>query len=284
MPRLSGPAPITVGWRAWAPWLWHDGGLRPAKLACLVLVMLPLAWLAGAIIGGLGPRPLEWLVKETGRWTIRVLLLALAVTPLRQITGWQALGEARRTVGLAAFAYAMLHLALWMADQGFLAGRILAEMIGRPALAVGALCLCGLAVLAATSTDGMLRRLGGRRWRALHRLVYLLAAAGLLHNWLQAARAPYEAVLLSGLYLWLMGFRLLPAPARRQTGALLLLGLLSAALLALAEGVHLHSLAGAPLLLVLQANLAVETGLRPAVWLLAFALVAAALPRLGQRR
>jgi methionine sulfoxide reductase heme-binding subunit len=138
----------------------------------------------GAVGGSLGANPLEAITHRTGEWALRFLLLTLAVTPARALTGWNPVVRFRRMLGLFAFFYATLHLAtyLWF-DKFFAWGEILADIPKRPFITVGFATFLILVPLAATSTSGMIRRLGGRRWQALHRLVYLAAAGGVIHFW-----------------------------------------------------------------------------------------------------
>jgi len=155
------------------------------KAALFLLALAPVVWLgwrAGA--GRLGANPLEAVTHATGDWTLRFLLATLAVTPLRALTGVNALIRFRRMLGLFAFFYATLHLFtyLWF-DQFFSWPDIARDIPKRPFITVGFAAFALLVPLAATSTAGMIRRLGGARWRALHRLVYLAAILGVVHFW-----------------------------------------------------------------------------------------------------
>jgi sulfoxide reductase heme-binding subunit YedZ len=150
-----------------------------------LLSLVPLLLLAaGAWRGGLGANPLETITHETGQWTLRFLVATLAVTPLRRLTRWNPIIRFRRMLGLFAFFYATLHLLtyLWF-DQFFSWAEIARDIPKRPFITVGFAAFVSMVPLAATSTAGMIRRLGGKRWRALHRLVYLAAAAGVVHYW-----------------------------------------------------------------------------------------------------
>src|SRR5215212_2514055 len=152
---------------------WHDysGRTSPLKLAVFVLLFVPALWVAVAFTQGwLGARPLNEAIHQIGLWTIRLIFIALAVTPLRHILQWSRLLIVRRMVGVAAFAYALGHLALYAADQAFNLAKIATEIAVRIYLTIGFAAVIGLAALAATSTDGMIRRLGARRWQRLHRL------------------------------------------------------------------------------------------------------------------
>jgi sulfoxide reductase heme-binding subunit YedZ len=155
------------------------------KPAVFALALVPAGLLAaGAARAALGANPLETITHATGDWALRFLLLTLAVTPLRALTGWNALVRLRRMLGLFAFFYASLHVAtyLWF-DKFFDWGEIARDIPRRPFITIGFAAFVLLVPLAATSTTGMIRRLGGRRWQALHRLVYLAAAAAAVHFW-----------------------------------------------------------------------------------------------------
>ena len=147
--------------------------------------LTPLALLVhGVAFGGLGPNPIESITHGTGDWTLRLLLLTLALTPLRVLTGWNGFARFRRMLGLFAFFYAVLHLLtyLWL-DKFFAWPEIGRDIVKRPFITAGMVAFAILVPIAATSTDGMIRRLGGRAWKRLHRLAYLAAIAGIVHYW-----------------------------------------------------------------------------------------------------
>ena len=147
------------------PWRDRAGRFSRLKAAVLVLLCVPAVWILGGYgLGLLGARPLDEAILQSGFWTIRLIFLALAVTPLRQVLVWPELALVRRTIGLAAFAYAILHLALYAADQAFDLGKVASEILLRIYLTIGFVALCGLAALAATSTDTAIRRMGPRWW------------------------------------------------------------------------------------------------------------------------
>jgi methionine sulfoxide reductase heme-binding subunit len=149
------------------------------------LALVPGAMLAaGAMRGTLGANPLEAVTHGTGDWALRFLLLSLAVTPLRWLTGWNPIIRFRRLLGLFAFFYASLHFLtyLWF-DKFFAWQEIVKDIPKRPFITVGFTAFALLVPLALTSTTGMIRRLGGKRWQALHRIVYLAAIAGVVHYW-----------------------------------------------------------------------------------------------------
>ena len=203
-----------------APWPW----LQRAWLKPLVFVacLAPLAWLVvAAASNALGANPAEALIRSLGEWALRFLCLALAVTPLRQLTGQPALARLRRMVGLWAFAYALLHLLAyaWL-DRGLEWSELLADIAQRPFILVGTLAWGLLLLLALTSFDAAMRWLGGKRWRALHRAVYLVAPLALLHfYWMRAGKRNWLEVGVYALVLGLLlGWRAYSAWRARRRG------------------------------------------------------------------
>jgi sulfoxide reductase heme-binding subunit YedZ len=160
-------------------------GVRPLKPFVVAAALAPVVWLAlGAWRGWLGANPIEAITRSTGVWTLRFMVITLAVTPLRWATGWNDLVRFRRMLGLVAFFYGTLHLLtyLWL-DQFFDWGSIAKDVVKRPFITAGFSAYVLLVPLAITSTAGMIRRLGGRAWRRLHRLAYVAAALGVVHYW-----------------------------------------------------------------------------------------------------
>jgi sulfoxide reductase heme-binding subunit YedZ len=186
-----------------------------------------------ALTGNLSPNPLEDITHQTGLWALRFLCLTLAVTPLRRLTGWNGAIRFRRMLGLFAFFYGTLHfltyaildrfMSLEVPDMasagswGALAAWIAADVAERPFITVGFAAFVAMIPLALTSTAGMIRRLGGRRWQALHRLVYVSAIAAVIHFWWLVksdVRRPLFYALLIGRVLWARAHSR-GAPARR---------------------------------------------------------------------
>lgn len=162
-----------------------------------VLCLLPLAWLVvGAAFDGLGANPAEALIRGLGDWTLRLLCLALAVTPLRVRARIPQLARFRRMLGLFVFFYASLHLLAyaWF-DMGFELGEVAHDIAKRPFILVGFAAWLFLAPLAATSFNRAIRALGTRRWQTLHRSVYLIAGLALLHFfWMRSGKRDYAEV------------------------------------------------------------------------------------------
>lgn len=189
---------------------WMHPAAKPLGFALCLLPLASLLW--GAVHDTLGANPAEALIRSTGEWALRFLCIALAVTPLRQATGWHALARWRRMLGLFAFAYALLHfLAYAWLDMGLVVADILGDIAKRPFILVGTAALLGLLPLAATSFDRAVRALGARRWQALHRSVYAIAGLALLHFlWMRAGKNDFAEVAVYGLLLGtLLGWRAL---------------------------------------------------------------------------
>jgi methionine sulfoxide reductase heme-binding subunit len=183
------------------------------KPALFILCLGPLAYLVYAVVANaLGANPAEALMRSSGDWTLRFLWLTLAITPLREWTAWHALVRWRRMLGLFTFFYACLHFLCfaWL-DMGFDVSAMLRDIAKRPFILVGTLALLTLLPLAATSFDGAVKALGGARWRALHRVVYLTALLALLHFfWMRAGKNDFAEVGVYGAILAvLLGWRLL---------------------------------------------------------------------------
>ena len=170
-----------------------------AKPLVFVLCLLPFAWLVwGAATDGLGANPAEALIRGLGDWALRFLCLTLAVTPLRLHTRTPQLARYRRMLGLFVAFYASLHLLAygWL-DMGFDMVEIGRDILKRPFILVGFASWLLLMPLAATSTNGAVRALGGRAWQALHRLVYVIAPLALLHFfWMRAGKNDFAEVMV----------------------------------------------------------------------------------------
>ncbi len=153
------------------------------KPSVFLVALIPLALLVwGAFNEGLGANPVNEIIRDTGRWGLRFLLITLCVTPLRRLTGWNGVMKFRRMLGLYAFFYSALHLIAYVAFEAeFGLAYVLGDAIQRMYITVGWVGLLPLIPLAVTSTNGMVRRLGGRRWQQLHRLVYIAALASVGH-------------------------------------------------------------------------------------------------------
>jgi sulfoxide reductase heme-binding subunit YedZ len=194
------------------PWQDRSGHLSPLKLAVFLSLFAPGLWTVAAYgLGQLGPRPWTEAIHQTGLWAIRFLFVSLAITPLRRVLQFPRLIVVRRMIGVAAFCYALLHFLAYAGDQAFAWSHVASEVILRFYLTIGFTALLFLAALAATSTEGMIRRLGGRNWRWLHRLAYVIGLLTLTHYFIQTKLGFGEPLTMAGIYAWLMAHRVLVA-------------------------------------------------------------------------
>jgi len=200
---------------------------RIAKPAVFAAGLGPLAWLAWTVAttgfgptGGLGANPIEAVNRYLGDWAIRFLLIALAVTPVRGLTGWTVVMRFRRMLGLYAFFYACLHLSSYIGlDQFFDWRAIWLDIVKRNYITIGMLTFLMLAPLAATSTQGMIKRLGGRRWVRLHRLVYAAGIAACVHFYMMRKGVQLEPIIYGGICAVLLGYRVAAMWKKRKAHA-----------------------------------------------------------------
>ena len=195
-------------------WLSH----RAAKPLGFVLATLPFVWLVWAAFSNqLGANPAEALIRSLGDWTLRFLVLVLAITPLRVTAGLPALARLRRMVGLFVFFYASMHLLAYaLFDMGFDVAGIAADVIKRPFILVGFLGWVLLLALAATSFNRAIRAMGAKRWQMLHRAVYLIAGLAVMHFfWMRAGKNNFAEV---GVYAAVLGSLLAWRVWRRWRG------------------------------------------------------------------
>ncbi len=188
------------------------------KPLVFALCLAPALWLACGLFGwidvSLGPDPVKKLEHECGKTALNLLLLTLAVTPLRQLLGLPHLLRLRRMLGLFAFSYVLLHFSVYVVLDLELNWRDLgADIAKRPYITIGMLALALLVPLAVTSTQGMMRRLG-RRWQSLHRLIYPIAILGVWHFYWQVKRDVREPLLYAGILAALLLYRLVRRAGR----------------------------------------------------------------------
>jgi sulfoxide reductase heme-binding subunit YedZ len=189
--------------------------LRQIRLIWKPLVfaacLLPFALVVGdafEITGRLGANPIEEIMDRFGNWSLRFILITLAVTPLRRVTGWNWLVRFRRMLGLFTFFYVLMHFLTWLIlDQGLLLSAIIEDLVKRPFITIGFAALLMLTALAATSTTAA-RRLLGRRWQTLHRLTYVIGALGVWHYWWQVKKDITEPAIYAAILALLLGARL----------------------------------------------------------------------------
>jgi methionine sulfoxide reductase heme-binding subunit len=237
--------------------IWRDrrGQISPLRIAALALLLLPLAlaaWNAEAIAAG--ARPVNDLIHRAGFWALMLLIITLAVTPLRRITRFGQLVDIRRMLGVGVFCYAALHISLYVVDQMFDLGKVASEIVHRVYLVIGFTALTGLAVLAATSTDGMVRRLGGSRWQRLHQIVYVIAFLALIHYFQQTKADVSAPTLVAGLLAWLMCYRIVVRRIRGElsSAGIAVLSVVVAALTLLAQSIGVALVFQVSPLVVLQ--------------------------------
>ena len=256
--------------------LWNDrsGRFSPFKLAVLVAAAAPGLYVGAALaMGMLGAKPIEAATHELGLWTIRLLTITLAITPLRRIAGWRRLIHVRRMLGVATFCYALAHLLLYVVDQKFNLGRVAGEIAVRFYLTIGFVGVLGLAVLAATSTDRAIRRLG-KQWTRLHKAVYPIALLGLAHFFIQSKIDVSEATVMAGIFVMLMAYRL--ANRFRISLTPLSLTVIAVGVAAITVGLEVAWYAaatGVDPIRILQANLDFSFMVRPTWWVLGTGLV-----------
>jgi sulfoxide reductase heme-binding subunit YedZ len=185
--------------------------LTLVKAAIFVLALLPFARMVWLTVSGQYVEPLASITHGTGDWTLYCLCITLAVTPLRRLANANWLIKLRRMLGLFAFFYAFLHFMtfLWF-DHFFDLAEMWKDVLKRPFITVGFIAFVLLLPLAATSTNAMVRRLGGKRWIALHRLIYVIAPLGILHFWwMKAGKHDFaQPILFGAVVALLLGARL----------------------------------------------------------------------------
>jgi methionine sulfoxide reductase heme-binding subunit len=250
------------------PWLDHGGRLSPFKTSVFVLLFLPALYVAWQLATHSYARPYILANHDLGDWAIRLLFVALAVTPLRQSLGLPRLVQVRRMVGVAAFCYALAHFVFFALDKSLQLTVVAREIALRYYLTIGFGGLLILLALASTSTDGMIRRMGGKKWAALHRLVYGAGALAVVHFFIQSKANVSEPFVMGGLFMWLMLWRVLSRYGLLPRGArtilvLIVLAVVSAAATAGAEALYYHLKTGVDIVRVLATNWSMAIGVRP---------------------
>ncbi len=252
--------------------LWRDrrGRVSALRVAVLAFLAVPVALAAHAFLtAGLGARPINDLIHRTGYWALVFLLVTLAVTPLARVGRLNGLIDVRRMLGVGACVYAATHILLFIADQMFDLLKVATEIVLRLYLTIGFIALLGLIALAVTSTDAMVRRLGSRRWQRLHQLVYGIALLALIHFFQQTKADIWVPTFAAGLFVWLMGYRLL---MRWRKGAptalaLLMLAVVASALVFAAEAIGIGLYYKVSPLLVLQSTFEFDLDMIRPGWL-----------------
>ncbi len=191
---------------------------RVAKPAVFLAALGPFVWLVyGVFADALGANPVETITNTTGIWTLRLLVVTLAITPVRWATGWNPVIRFRRMLGLFAFFYGCLHfLTYFILDHSLMFAGVWEDIVQRPYITAGFTAFVLLIPLAITSTQGWIRRLGGRRWNLLHRLVYVSAALGVLHYWWKVKLDVTDPAIYAALVAVLLAVRVWRAVRRAQ--------------------------------------------------------------------
>ena len=188
------------------------------KIALFAVCLVPAASLTyrAFVSGDLGVNPIETLTHETGQWSLRLLLVTLAVTPVRRLTGWNRVIGVRRMLGLFAFFYAILHLSVWVVfDHYFTLSTMVEDVVKRPFITAGTTALLLMLPLALTSTKWAIRKLG-KRWQLLHRLIYVSAAAAVLHFIWKEKVIINETLMYAGILAALLAIRVVFALRGRR--------------------------------------------------------------------
>ena len=274
--------------------IWRDrrGDVSVLRIVTLLVLITPvIIALIDAQAIARGARPINDLIHRTGYWALIFLLASLAVTPMRRIARFGGLIDVRRTIGVAAFCYAGAHIALYVADQMYDLAKVASEIVRRVYLTVGFTALLGLLALAATSTDGMVKRLGAQGWQRLHQVVYVIAILALVHYFQQTKADVSVPTLTAGLFGWLIGYRVL-VKFKRTRGepspwSLLALSLAVAVLTFLCEAIGIGVVLNVSPLRVLETAFDFDPAtIRPGWFVLAAGLCVVALDvvRAWQRR
>lgn len=181
--------------------------LKAALFLASLIPLIRLVWYGYS--GQLGANPIEFITRSLGTWTLVFLLITLSITPLRKLSGWSWLIKLRRMAGLFAFFYALLHFItyIWL-DQFFDLHSIYKDVIKRPFITIGFAAFILLIPLAITSSNAMIKRLGGKRWLLLHRLIYLIAVFGVLHYWWLVKKDITQPLIYSAVLATLLAYRI----------------------------------------------------------------------------
>jgi methionine sulfoxide reductase heme-binding subunit len=264
-----------------------NGRWSPEKVVAFAAVIAPALWLIGrTVLGDLGPRPVTEAIHFVGRWTVRFLLLSLAITPARRLIPAGRLINARRTLGVAACCYIVTHFTLFVVDSKYDLTIVATEISERIYLIIGLVALIGFIALGVTSTDAAVRRLGAR-WTTLHRAAYVIGVLGIIHFMMQKKLDIYEPTLMAGFLLWLLGYRLCHRYLGKATAWHLVgLAVASAILTALLQAFWYRAMTGVDPLMVLETNLMfdfADLDIQPAWWVLAAGLAVPAAQFVWQR-
>jgi sulfoxide reductase heme-binding subunit YedZ len=275
--------------------LWHNkrGDFSSLRAATLFALSLPaLFGLYYTLTNDWGPRPFEEITHYSGLWGIRILALSYLVTPLRRMGRWPRLIDVRRMIGVACFIYLVFHFSLYIVDQAFNLVTVATEIVLRIYLTIGFVTFAGIAALAVTSNDYMVRRMGGMRWRKLHWLVHPILVLGLIHNFMQSKLDMFQPTMLTGIVLFAVAYRIIHwrVPRERKNAfgelplwGLTLLGLGTVAAIILGEVIGYWIAYDVPPLAFLQFYVDFGAGIRAGWFVLAACTAFVAIAAIRQR-
>ena len=263
----------------------RQGRFSPLKTTTLALALLPAAVIAyWFFTHQLGPLAVKTALRLIGDWTIRLLVITLALTPLQRLFNWPKITLIRRMLGVTTFAYALTHFILYIVNSKYDLVFVASEIVLRFYLTIGFVALIGLSLLAATSFDSAVRKLG-KKWKMLHRLVYAIAVLGLLHYFIQSKIDVSPATLIAGFFILLMIYRVFITKRVGLTPTVLAVSAAVACILTAVTEFAWYALAtGVDPWRIAQANLMFSFGLRPAVIVLLVGLVPCAFAMLRNLR
>jgi methionine sulfoxide reductase heme-binding subunit len=266
-----------------SPWTDRAGRFSFLKTAVFILVLLPALYYAVKLAqNDLGPLPYKEALHRIGDWTVRFIIATLLLTPLQRVLMWPKLALIRRMLGVTAFTYALTHFSLYVVNEKLDLVFVASEIAKRIYLTIGFTALIGLSLLAATSTDWAVRKLG-RNWKRLHMIVYGIAVLALLHYFMQSKIDVSQATMWSGFFLLLMTYRIAMKLRFALTPMVLAMSAVAAALLtALTEFTWYGLATGVDPFRVLNANLVFAYGLRPAWIVFLVGLAIAVIPWIRQ--
>ena len=191
------------------------------KRLVFIISLLPLSWLIYALLTDkLGANPIEAVTRDTGVWALRFIMVTLLISPLRKLTGINHFIRFRRMLGLFAFFYASMHMLLYLGlDQFFDVQEIWLDIVKRPFITIGFISFVLLIPLTVTSTDKMMKRLGGRRWKKLHYLIYLIVVLSCVHFYMLVKQDKTEPLIYFFIAILLLGFRVFSQRRGSQSAA-----------------------------------------------------------------
>jgi sulfoxide reductase heme-binding subunit YedZ len=253
--------------RPWQVWRDRRGRMSVLRFVTLAVLLAPASKaIFDASLIAHSARPINELIHRAGFWALVFLGITLAVTPFRRILRYGQLIDVRRMIGVGAFAYIVTHLMLFFADQSYSIVKFLTEIFSRVYLIVGIIAWTGLAILAVTSTDAMVRRLGGLKWRQLHQIIYVISLLALIHYFQQTKADVTVPIFAASLFGWLLLYRFVVwwrGVAELSTLGLLVLTIVVSVLSFVGEAVGIGIAFHVSPLVVLETVFDFDVGIRP---------------------